>query len=141
MKEHKVKQLVFNRLGTFDDNLNSLTYILAEDPKDIIQHAVDYFQKPCSELIYPAKSYAVAIIYAHLLEKNFDDEFSSSLDDVDLFCGNDKFFVPYSSDKKTYDTILERIGYSNAFVLNTELPQISKTVRYFQSEFQLEVLT
>ncbi len=138
MKEHKLKQLLFNRVGTYDDNLNQLNYTVVTDSKEIIDHAVDYFIVPCPELIYPSKSYAVAILYAHLLEIKFQDSFYESLNDPELFCGNDKFFVCYRDDQKIYDEILNRIGYGSNFILKLDLPQIAKTVKYFEQEFSFD---
>lgn len=135
MKEHKVKQYIFNRTHKFEDNLENIPYSLVEGEDQIISCAVDYFSLPMPALIYPSKSYAVAIIYAHLLRKHFDDDFYESLNDKNLFCGNDKYFKPYQEVKGIYDQILDKIEYVNEFHLNLEIDQIKKTVCYFEQEF------
>lgn len=105
-------------------------------PECIVEEAIAYFKSPRSELVFPAKSYAVAIIYAYLIQKHFNTEFYTSLDDHDLLGGNDKYFVRYSSSKKIYDEIIESVQvFGPDFCLNLQLEQIATTVYYFNLEF------
>lgn len=94
---------------------------------NLIQQVVNFF-KTESKLVYPAKSYFVAIVYAKCLEKYFNIPFYEALDYKDLLV-DDKFFVPYSKDKDTYDIILGKIGDIFQYI------SIEKTVNYFKQEF------
>jgi hypothetical protein len=61
------------------------------------------------------------------------------LNDPDLFCGNDRFFVPYDSAKEIYKEIFEAIGlFRPEFKLNLEINQVRDTVKYFHAEFGLD---
>ena len=92
---------------------------------------VDYMTNPDDRLIYPTKSYAVAIIYAKLIEQHFGIDMMESLDDPELLYDNDKHFVKYSDDKYVYDQVLSRIPYEIRF----DLPQLHATKTYFEQEF------
>lgn len=81
-----------------------------------------------SQLIFPAKSYFVAIVYAACLEKHFNIPFIEALSYDDLLI-DDKYFVPYSSDKLTYDKIFAKIGDI------WQYESIKPTVKYFEEEF------
>lgn len=137
MKDYKVRQILYNKLNEFDDNLMGLDYLIIDDPNEIARVGADYFLKPMDLLIYPSKSFSVAIIYAHLLKEYFAEDFFNSLNSEDLFCGNDRFFIPYDSAKDIYDVILTKINYNSNFKLNFGLFQIKKTVDYFKSEFSV----
>lgn len=94
---------------------------------NISQQVIDFFNTE-SQLIYPAKSYFVAIVYAKCIEKWFNIPFYDSLDDTELL-PDDKWFVRYSNDKVTYDDILCNIREI------WEYSSINKTVDYFKKEF------
>ena len=61
-----------------------------------------------SKLIYPAKSYFVAIVYARLLEQYFSIPFLKALNLNDLL-PDDEWYIPYLKDKNVYDIILDKI--------------------------------
>lgn len=86
------------------------------DHDDLVVPAVAYFTDPQDVLVYPAKSYAVALIYARLLWEHFNEAFFEVLDDPDLLYGNDEYFVPYSQDPTTYDAILDTFGGWKTFL-------------------------
>lgn len=94
-----------------------------------IKRVVDFF-KHGSELIYPAKSYFVAIVYAWLLQKYFKEPFYTALDYEDLL-PDDPYFVRYSKDKLTYDQIIKEIPLNKLDKLNST----QKTISYFKQEF------
>lgn len=136
MKDYKIKQILYNSLNVHDDLVSEFKVI--DDKDKIIEYGIKYFQQEMPELIYPSKSYSVAIIYAYLLQKHFNAGFFESLNDRDLFCSNDRFFVPYASDPETYEAIMNEIGINHKnFTLNTSLEQIATTVHYFKQEFDL----
>lgn len=114
-----------------------LSYLLCEWDDKNLPHTIRYdnltqqvinFFKTESKLVYPAKSYFVAIVYAKCLEKYFNISFYEALDYNDLLF-DDKFFVPYSKDKDTYDKIIHQIG--DIF----QYQSINKTLNYFKQEF------
>lgn len=102
------------------------------DHSDVISQTIHFFQTQ-SELIYPAKSYFVAIVYAKCLEQYFAQDFYKSLDD-DQLIPDDPYFVPYSTDCQTYNIILDNISKD---VLSYD--STKKTVEYFKKEFLVDV--
>ena len=101
-----------------------------EDYNNIPNQVIEFF-KTESKLIYPAKSYFVAIVYSMCLQKYFGVDFYQSLDDRELL-PDDKYFVPYSQDKDSYNYILDRI--TNIW----EYSSIYKTLEYFKKEFLID---
>ena len=104
--------------GTYDD-----TFLL-----DTI---IDFF-KYGSQLLYPAKSYFVAIVYSKCMNKFFGIDFLDALDSPDLL-PDDEYFVRYRDNSLFYDIILDVIGdvwqYSDS---------IKPTIDYFKAEYLLE---
>ncbi len=96
--------------------------------ESVIETVIDFF-KTESTLIYPAKSYFVAIVYAKMLEKHFGIDFLEALDEDDLL-PDDKWFKPYHESKEIYDTILDRLPGN---IL--DMPSTEKTKAYFREEF------
>lgn len=136
MKDYKVQQVLYNKLNFHDDFIGESETNFDHD--EIISEAVAYFYYPQEKLVFPAKSYSVAIIYSLLIEQYFKTPFYESLDDPNLMCGNDKYFVPYSSSKSIYDEVINRIGpFKGNFVLDERLEQVAKTICYFKLEFGL----
>lgn len=124
MKEElKAKRKLSYLLNIWDDV--NLPYIFNND--NVEDQVVDFFLTE-SELIYPAKSYFVAIVYAKCLEKYFGGSFFEYLNDPELL-PDDTYFKTYSQDKFTYDNIINRIGDI------WQYPSICKTVNYFKKEF------
>lgn len=124
MKEElKAKRKLSYLLNIWDDV--NLPYIFNND--NVEDQVVDFFLTE-SELIYPAKSYFVAIVYAKCLEKYFGGSFFEHLNDPELL-PDDTYFKVYSQDKSTYDNIINRIGDI------WQYPSICKTVNYFKKEF------
>ena len=121
------------------NQLRQLSYLMNEwddvslDHKvnynDIEDQIVDFFITE-SQLIYPAKSYFVAIVYAKCLEKYFKIPFYEALDYEDLLY-DDKYFEKYSDSKHIYDNVIKRIGDI------WQYKSICKTVDYFMKEFLL----
>lgn len=124
MKEElKAKRKLSYLLNIWDDV--NLPYIFNND--NVEDQVVDFFITE-SKLIYPAKSYFVAIVYAKCLEKYFGGSFFEYLNDPELL-PDDTYFKTYSQNKSTYDNIINRIG--NIW----QYPSICKTVNYFKKEF------
>lgn len=90
-----------------------------------VQLAREFF-KSGSELVYPAKSYYVAIIYAWLLSQWFGQDFFKALDYEDLL-PDDVFFKRLSQDRETYMEILSGLDIASS--------QIQKTKKFFLEQF------
>lgn len=139
MKDYKVVQYIYNKTQVHEDLIED-DFIYMDKEEDIIDYGAAYFSKDLTFLYYPAKSYSVAIIYSYLIHKTFNEDFYEVLNDVDLFCGNDKFYTPYTQSKKIYDAIIDKIGlFDNNFSLNMNLEQVYKTVGFFAEEFGVEL--
>jgi len=114
----------------FDDDLNTKTIELSDN---IIDNALRYSTSRHIGWVYPAKSYAVAILYARWLEDIFGEDFYEALDDPELLYNNDPYFVPYSRDRDTYNTIIVNMPED---LSGGMVPDIR---RYFEEEFLLNV--
>lgn len=108
-----------------------LPYRCIECTDDELVEMIIHFFKTESLLIYPAKSYFVAIVYAHCLEKYFNENFYTSLDDEELLI-DDICFIPYSKHKNVYDRVLSEIGRIDSY------SSIQKTIEYFKQEMLWE---
>ena len=124
------RKLFYLKYKTNLDDVN-LPYLFEPQSEiELVDTVVRFFASK-SELIYPAKSYYVAIIYAYLLNEYFGENILTALDKPDLLNYDDKYFVPYSSNPKVYDLILGRV-YEN---IVKGVYDISKTRDYFLKEF------
>lgn len=103
---------------------------IVEHP-ELVENALKYFESATFPLIYPAKSYAVAIIYATMLHRHYWFDIRETLNDPDLFLGHDQHFVPYSQDPETYEAILARLALIPNWL---ELGWAPQTVKYFYLE-------
>lgn len=106
------------------DDFSLMEYVEAEEKVD---NALKYFESATFPLIYPAKSYAVAIIYAFKLKEIYGLDIHTVLDDADLFLGQDPYFVPYSEDPATYEAILQRLKHKPNWLESGWAP---KSVQY-----------
>lgn len=98
------------------------------DDEHLVGIIVEFF-KTESRLIYPAKSYFVAIVYAKMLERYFDIPFYKALNTEDLLI-DDRYFKRYEDNPYIYDEVLKIIPGN--FL---ELPSTEKTRKYFIQEF------
>ena len=116
-------------MNEFDDV--DLPYIHAEGSEDDLIKLIVLFFNTESSLVYPAKSYFVAIVYAYCLHKYFNEDFYTVLNDKELL-PDDRYFSPYNTSKYIYDKVLEEIGEIDKY------QSIEKTVKYFKQEMLLE---
>lgn len=136
VKEYKIKQKMYHLMNESDDLITGKEIKIVEKESEIVDFGKRYFWENLTELVYPSKSYSVALIYAYLLNKYFNEDFYSALSDHDLLYGNDKYFKPYFESKHIYDQIIDEIGMIKSnFKLNEDIIQVKKTVEYFRSEF------
>lgn len=131
--EYKLYQKLYHELvREHADDFENMEWVEAPE---LVQNALNYFRKAEFPLVYPAKSYAVAIIYATLLEQEYDIPLRESLDDSDLFLGHDDFFVVYSKDPTTYEAILKGLEEIPNWIDSGWAP---KSAEYFRLECTLE---
>lgn len=129
-KEH---QILYSQLVT--DHQDDFDHMEWVEEEELVENALLYFKERCWPLVYPAKSYSVAVIYAILIEEHYNIPVRETLNDPDLFLGNDDFFTIYSEDPETYESIL--LGLK-------ELPDwrnagwVPKTTEYFRLECTAE---
>jgi hypothetical protein len=135
MSEHPYKE--FQRLyhELVRDHADDFSKMEIVEEEELVQNALKYFEKAEFPLIYPAKSYAVAIIYGLMLKKTYGIPITESLADPDLFMGHDQYFRPYNDETKdTYQSILAELYHRGGddYVLTSGwAPQ---TVKYFHAE-------
>jgi hypothetical protein len=128
-KPWKEYQQLYQLLVTEHPDDFSNMEIVEED--ELVHNALKYFDQATFPLIYPAKSYAVAIIYAYKIKEVYGVPVLTTLDDPDLFLGQDPYFVPYSADKETYADIIAHLQDRPNFLQEGWAPQ---TVKYFEME-------
>lgn len=133
MKDWKYKQQLYHLTNFSDDHIEEKSYIIQND--DLVKDIIEYFSIQSDVLIYPAKSYAVAIVYAKLLEKYFDEDFYEVLNDPELLYGNDQFFIKYSDDIDVYDEVISKIDLT----FKNSIPQVRSTISYFEKEFLINI--
>lgn len=110
------------------DDINLPHEIKSMTDNQLVNTVVHFFETK-SSLIYPAKSYFVAIVYAGLLERYFHIPFLKALSLDDLL-PDDKWYVPYWKNSVVYDKILCKVPKD--FL---SLPSTIKTTNYFKEEF------
>ena len=113
------------------DDINLPDMVRAYDSDEALVKEIVSFFINGSELIYPAKSYFVALVYAKMLEKYFGVDFYKALEDKELL-PDDIFFVTYNNSREIYDSVLKIIGNP----LNYESSE--KTKQYFYQEFMID---
>ena len=117
-------------INDFNDTGLDYTVKKYSSDEELVNEIVDFFISG-SKLIYPAKSYFVAIVYAKLLECYFNKNFYDCLDDEGLL-PDDSFFVPYNRNRNVYNAVLSKIGDP------LEYKAAEKTKEYFYQEFLLD---
>jgi hypothetical protein len=133
MTEWKIRQEIYHRLNKdFKDDLKQFDIEISDE---IVKNCLKYFTEKNVGWIYPAKSYMVGICYSKWLSEQYGGTPYDYLDDPNLLYGNDPYFVNYSSDKKTYDEILNNI---NCWNFDETLGMVLDVKEYFIDEFMLE---
>ena len=117
-------------INDFNDTGLDYTVKKYSSDEELVNEIVDFFISG-SKLIYPAKSYFVALVYAKMLEKYFRVDFYTALEDKELL-PDDIFFVTYNNSREIYDSVLKTIGNP----LDYEAAE--KTKKYFYQEFMID---
>ena len=134
-KEIQEKRKLSYLFKEFDDtNLARIVLNFATD--DEIADSVIGFFIEGSALVYPPKSYFVAIVYAACMLKYFPEHFKDIIEPlkcVDLL-DNDDFFSPYmSKTAPIYNKVLQWLERERIEIL--DYASTIKTHNYFKEEF------
>lgn len=119
----------FDDVGLEREVLNSAT------DDEIADHVIEFFVEG-SALVYPPKSYFVAIVYAACMCKYFPEHFKDIVEPLKCYdlLDNDDFFRPYSNQTSNiYNKVLQWIERERVEVLN--YASTVKTHNYFKEEF------
>lgn len=122
---YKDYQRLYNQLVT--DHPDDFSNMQIVEDVEIVKNALHYFKEATFPLIYPAKSYAVAVIYAVKLNELYGVDIYETLSDSDLFLGQDPFFVTYTQDPESYDRIMDELSHMPDWISSGWAP---KTVEY-----------
>lgn len=141
MKKYKLAQNIYHRTTLSDDYISDMNYVETNlDDPGLVEDICAYFVRS-SPLKFPAKSFAVAIIYAKLISKYFEEDFFDLLSDDELLYGNDKYYFPYNSSMKVrsiYDKVISFLEKQKLwdFEKNSNT-NVMQTIEYFYKEFLL----
>lgn len=138
MKKWKVRQELYHRLNkNHPDEYGPDDIQLMEDTSDeaVFAMVCRYIEGYVPEkVIYPAKSYFVAMVYARLLMDHFGENPIAALCDSQLLYGNDPYFLEYGRDPQIYDALIKKFGWDFDLTLG-EIPDVES---YFRAEFMLD---
>jgi len=112
-----------------------------QSPNELAEEAIKYlYDHEEGILRYPAKSYAVAVVWAKLIHQHFGDNFWKLLKDKDLLPDDPFFETAHGPDEVVYRLILDKIGWNdvNFPFHNDSLPYLKQTIDYFYKEFMLD---
>lgn len=126
-----IRRFNYDIIGKNFDDINLPSKYEYQDDDTLVKQIVDFF-KNGSDLIYPAKSFFVGIVYAKCMEVTYNEDFYKMLDDPTLLF-DDKYFIRYKDAQDIYDQVIEQIDLDHIL----ELPSTQKTVEYFQKEFTI----
>lgn len=107
IKPYGIYQQMYNSLVTEHSDDFALMEIVVEE--ELVMNALKYFEAATFPIIYPAKSYAVALIYAYTLRDIYGLDIYETLRDPDLFLGQDEYYATYDQDPATYDAIISKL--------------------------------
>lgn len=133
MKEWQIRQEVYHRThDVLDFHADGEEVIHKEE--QLVELVAAYFIQPWpDQLLYPAKTYAVAVIYAVLISHYFGDDVLEALNCPSLLYNNDHHFVTYDQNPSVYDQIIQNVSAQS--LLTSHLPQVRTTVEAFHQEF------
>lgn len=138
MKEWKIRQEVYHRLNPETPDMygpDDIEMMTDTDPQSITAMVARYLQGYVPEkVIYPAKSYFVAIVYARLLRDHFGEDPYLVLEDPNLLHGNDPYFKTIHNDGGVYMSVINAFGWDFDLTLG-EIPDVAE---YFREEFMLD---
>jgi hypothetical protein len=131
MTNWKINQRIFKALGVKKDILgidipdNKIRPVIGPLYPAIVNQFYDL-----EDIYVPAKSYCVAVVYAIELANDFGGSVLDYLNDVDLLL-DDKYYVPYTKDPHTYDSLLSDRAWIKS-------PMYNRIYEYYKKEMLLE---
>lgn len=137
MKDWKIRQQAFHRLNHTPTDLHPVVYcpnwLADQSTADIV---ASYFVQDWTELLQPHKAFAVAIIYATLMERHGIETYAAALADPHLLL-NDAYFHPRSpSTESIYVAVEDILTTIDGWDFEkSRVSQVSSTVDYFVQEF------
>lgn len=138
MKEWQVRQRIYHRLNREHRDAygpDDIEMMEHTDAASVIETVCRYMSGWVPEkVVYPAKSYFVAIVYARLLWDHFKQDPVEALMHDDLLFGNDPHFKSYHNAEHIYNAVIEVFGWDFDLTLG-EIPDVED---YFRAEFMLD---
>lgn len=93
-----------------EDDISKVESVTTENTlEEKLRGALEYFKAKSLPIIYPGKSYGVALVYAMNIERDYGIPLRKTLNDPELFLGDDQFFVPYDQDPETYEALIQQL--------------------------------
>ena len=141
MKDYRKNQLIYQKLTKHQDLIENISYReVYESDNELVERVVKYFTDSEWKNVFPAKSYAVAIIYAFLIEKYFNEKYNEVLKDINLFVGTDKYFEPLSdTNRDVYRLIIKRLVAGNLLDFEkSKISHVQVSCEYFKRECLLK---
>lgn len=134
-KEVREKRELAYLFKEFDDV--GLARVVLNSAKDdeIADHVIEFFVEG-SALVYPSKSYFVAIVYAACMCKYFPEHFKDIVEPLKCYdlLDKDDYFRPYTDKTcNIYNKVLQFLERERVEVLDYE--STVKTHNYFREEF------
>jgi hypothetical protein len=137
MKKWKALQEAYHRLNPETPDMvdpDDIALMCETDPMSIVAMVSRYMQGYVPEkIVYPAKSYFVALVYARLLRDHFGEDPVEMLGDIDLLHGNDPYYETIHTGHDIYMAVINAFGWDFDLTLG-EIPDVQK---YFMDEFML----
>jgi len=121
------QQMYAELIKDHEDDLSKAEWVLKSS---IIDGAMTYFTEASFPLIYPGKSYAVAIVYATKIEEWYGIPMRAVLNDPDLL-PDDDHFVTYEHSPMVYEALISRLNEMPDWLNQGWVP---KTVEYARLE-------
>ena len=145
---HKLLQEIFYHTANrehFTDSFSALNentqkrFFKSMSSDELVESVKQYFREDPEKLVYPTKSFAVALIYAALLYKYFGVQLLESLSDPDLLYGDDPCYASYDKTPDVYNALIYSADSPIYDMMHSciipDLPHLRQTVEYFYNEF------
>lgn len=138
LTEWALRQSIYQQLNPSPDDMLGSSDIRVDGDR-LIERVIDYFYTDNEVCIFPAKTYAVALIYAEVISERFHVPFFEVLNDPNLFLGTMRDFKPYAEDSSVYDAVLSMINLKT-HLANPLTEQVKATLHYARAEIYHDVM-
>lgn len=126
-----------SEMTEYDDIADDIGFVI-KDIENIEIEFRDYLFSGGSTLVYPLKSFVVGVIYAVLIERDFQVPRREVLE-YDVFQGTDRFFKKYSEATEQYDKLFETFNQSFSKIQKNDTGRCSdsvkKIIEYYNKEY------